>query len=85
MVIYILATLETKQSSQARHIEKLELEAVARESCETKYYTETSLEAVRQSLRGMPDCMKVECPRDLSPEKTAQEQVRVTLGKDLWA
>jgi hypothetical protein len=33
MVIYILATLETKQSSQARHIEKLELEAVARESC----------------------------------------------------
>ena len=29
MVIYILATLETKQSSQARHIEKLELEAVA--------------------------------------------------------
>ena len=46
MVIYILATLETKQSSQARHIEKLELEAVARESCEIKYYTEISLEAV---------------------------------------
>ena len=83
MVIYILATLETKQSSQARHIEKLELEAVARESC--KYCTEISLEAVRQSLRGMSDCIKVECPRDLSPEKTAQEQVRVTLGKDLWA
>ena len=40
MVIYILATLETKQSSQARHIEKLELEAIAHESCETKYYTE---------------------------------------------
>lgn len=40
MVIYVLATLETKQSSQARHIEKLELEAVAHESCETKYYTE---------------------------------------------
>ena len=46
MVIYILATLETKQSSQARHIEKLELEAVARESCKTKYCTEISLEAV---------------------------------------
>ena len=37
MVIYILTTLETKQSSQARHIKKLELEAVARESCKTKY------------------------------------------------
>ena len=83
MVIYILATLETKQSSQARHIKKLELEA--RESCKTKYCTEISLKAVRQSLRGMSDCIKVECPRDLSPEKTAQEQVRVTLGKDLWA
>ena len=85
MVIYILATLETKQSSQARQIENLELEAITRESCETKYYTEISLEAVRQSLRGMSDCIKVECPRDLSPEKTAQEQVRVTLGKNLWA
>ena len=67
MVIYVLATLETKQSSQARHIKKLKLEAVARESC--KYCTEISLEAVRQSLRGMSDCIKVECPRDLSPEK----------------
>ena len=85
MVIYVLATLETKQSSQARHIKKLKLEAVARESCKTKYCTEISLEAVRQSLRGMSDCIKVECPRDLSPEKTAQEQVRVTLGKNLWA
>ena len=46
MVIYVLATLETKQSSQARHIEKLELEADARESCKTKYSTEISLEAV---------------------------------------
>ena len=71
MVIYILATLETKQSSQARHIEKLELEAVARESCKTKYCTEISLKAVRQSLRGMSDCIKVECPRDLSPEKNS--------------
>ena len=69
MVIYILATLETKQSSQARHIKKLELEAVTCESCETKYYTEISLEAVRQSLRGMSDCMKVECPRVLPPGK----------------
>ena len=69
MVIYILATLETKQSSQARHIEKLELEAVARESCKTKYCTEISLKAVRQSLRGMSDCMKVECPRVLPPGK----------------
>ena len=85
MVIYVLATLETKQSSQARHIKKLELEAIIHESCETKCYAEISLEAVRQSLRGMSDCIKVECPRDLSPEKTAQEQVRVTLGKDLWA
>jgi hypothetical protein len=33
MAIYILATLETKQSSQARRIEKLELEEVAHESC----------------------------------------------------
>ena len=85
MVIYILATLETKQSSQARHIEKLELEAVAHESCETKHYTEISVEAIRQSLRGMSDCMKVECPRVLPPGKTAWEQVRVTLGKNLWA
>jgi hypothetical protein len=85
MVIYILTTLETKQSSQARHIEKLELEAIARESCKTKHCTEISLEAVRQSLRGMSDCMKVECPRVLPPRKTAQEQVRVTLGKNLWA
>ena len=85
MVIYILTTLETKQSSQARHIKKLELEAVAHESCKDKHCTEISLEAVRQSLRGMSDCMKVVCPRVLSPEKTAQEQVRVTLGKDLWA
>ena len=69
MVIYVLTTLETKQSSQARHIEKLELEAIARESCKTKYCTEISLEAVRQSLRGMSDCMKVECPRVLPPRK----------------
>ena len=67
MVIYILTTLETKQSSQARHIEKLELEA--RESCKAKHCTEISLEAVRQSLRGMSDCMKVECPRVLPPGK----------------
>ena len=59
MVIYILDTLETKQSSQARHIEKLELEAIARESCKTKYCTEISLKAVRQSLRGMSDCMRL--------------------------
>ena len=85
MVIHILTTLETKQSSQARHIKKLKLEAVARESCKTKYCTEISLKAVRQSLRGMSDCMKVKCPRVLSPRKTAQEQVRVTLGKNLWA
>ena len=85
MVIYILTTLETKQSSQGRHIEKLELEAIAHESCETKYYTEISLEAVRQSLRGMSDCMKVECPRVLPSGKMAREQVGVTLGKDLWA
>ena len=85
MVIYILDTLETKQSSQARYMEKLELEAITHESCETKYYTEISLEAVRQSLRGMSDCMKVECPRVLPPGKTAREQVRVTLGKNLWA
>ena len=85
MVIYVLATLETKQSSQARHIEKLELEAVARESCKTKYCTEISLEAVGQSLRGMSDCIKVECPRVLPQRKTAREQVRVTLGKNLWA
>ena len=85
MVIYILTTLETKQSSQARHIEKLELEAVARESCKTKYCTEISLKAVRQSLRGMSDCIKVECPRVLPPRKMAWEQVRVTLGKNLWA
>jgi hypothetical protein len=83
MVIYILAMLETKQSSQARHIEKLELEAIACESC--KHCTEISLEAVRQSLRGMSNCMKVECPRVLPPGKTAWEQVRVTLGKNLWA
>ena len=81
MVIYVLATLETKQSSQARHIKKLKLEAIARESCKTKYYTEISLKAVRQSLRGMSDCIKVECPRVLPPRKTAREQVRVTLGK----
>ena len=85
MVIYILATLETKQSSQARHIKKLKLEAVARESCKTKYCTEISLEAVGQSLRGMSDCMKVECPRVLPPGRAAWEQVRVTLGKNLWA
>ena len=85
MVIYVLATLETKQSSQARHIKKLKLEAVARESCKTKYCTEISLKAVRQSLRGMPDCMKVECPRVLPPGKKVQEQIRVTLGKNLWA
>ena len=85
MVIHILATLKTKQSSKVRHIKKLELEAVARESCKTKYCTEISLKAVRQSLRGMSDCIKVECPRVLSSEITAQEQVRVTLGKDLWA
>jgi hypothetical protein len=85
MVMCILTTLETKQSSQARHIEKLELEAIARESCKTKHYTEISLEAVRQSLRSMSDCMKVECPRVLPPGKTAWEQVRVTLGKNLWA
>jgi hypothetical protein len=81
MVIYILTTLETKQSSQARHIEKLELEAVAHESCKTEYCMEIYLEAVRQSLRGMSDCMKVECPRVLPARKTAREQVRVTLGK----
>ena len=69
MVIYILTTLETKQSSQARHIKNLELEAVARESCKTKYCTEISLEAVGQSLRGMSDCIKVECPRVLPPGK----------------
>jgi hypothetical protein len=46
MVIYILATLETKQSLQARYIKKLELEAIARESCKIKYCTEISLEAV---------------------------------------
>ena len=85
MVIYILTTLETKQSSQARHIEKLELEAVTRESCKAKHCTEISLEAVRQSLRGMSDCMKVECPRVLPSGKTSREQVRVTLGKNLWA
>jgi hypothetical protein len=85
MVIYIFATLETKQSSQARHIEKLEPEAVACESCETKYYTEISLEAVRLSLRGMSDCMNVECSRLLPPGKKALEQVRVTLSKNLWA
>ena len=84
MVIYILATLETKQSSQARHIEKLELEAIAHESCRLNT-AEISLEAVRQSLRGMSDCMKVECPRVLPPGKTAREQVRVTLSKNLWA
>ena len=50
-----------------------------------KHCTEISLEAVRQSLRGMSDCMKVECPRVVPPEKTAREQVGVTLGKDLWA
>jgi hypothetical protein len=83
MVIYILATLETKQSSQARHIKKLELEAIACESCETKYYTGISLEAVRQSLRGMSDCMKVEGPRVLPLGKLAWEQVRVNLGKNL--
>jgi hypothetical protein len=65
VVIYILAILEIKQSSQARHIEKLETEDITLESCETKYYTDISLEAVRQSLRGMSDCMKVECPRVL--------------------
>ena len=69
MVIYILTTVETKQSSQARHIEKVELEAVTPESCKAKYCTEISLEAVRQSLRGMSDCMKVECPRVLPPGK----------------
>jgi hypothetical protein len=84
MVIFILATLETKQSSQARHIEKLELEAIAHESCRLNT-AEISLEAVRQSLRGMSDCMKVECPRLLPPGKTARELVRVTLGKNLWA
>ena len=85
MVIYILDTLETKQSSQARYMEKLELEAITYESCETKYYTEISLEAVRQSLRGMSDCMKFDCPRVFTSGKTAQEQVRVTLGKNRWA
>ena len=80
MVIYVLATLETKQSSQARHIKKLELEAIACESCETKYYTEISLEAVRQSLRGMSDCIKVECPRDLSPEKNGTGAGQVYSG-----
>ena len=85
MVIYILTTLETKQSSQARHIKKLELEAITCESCKDKHCTEISLDAVRQSLRGMSDCMKVECPRVLPPRKMAQEQVRVTLGKNLWA
>ena len=84
MVIFILATLETKQSSQARHIEKLELEAIAHESCRLNT-AEISLEAVRQSLRGMSDCMKVECPRVLPPRKRARDQVRVTLGKNLWA
>ena len=74
MVIYILATLDTKQSSQAKHIEKLELEAFACESCKTKYCTEISLEAVRQSLRGMSDCMKVECPRVLPPGRAAWER-----------
>ena len=69
MVIYILTTLETKQSSQARHIKNLELEAVTHERCKAKYCTEISLEAVRQSLRGMSDCMKVECPRVLPPGK----------------
>ena len=84
MVIYILTILETKQSSQARHIEKLELEAIAHESCRLNT-AEISLEAVRQSLRGMSDCMKVECPRVLPSGKTSREQVRVTLGKNLWA
>jgi hypothetical protein len=69
MVIYILTTLESKQSSQARHIEKLELEAVTRESCKVKRCTKITLEAVRQSLRGMSDCMKVECPRVFPQEK----------------
>jgi hypothetical protein len=36
IVIYVLATLETKQSSQVRHIVKLELEAIAHESCKAK-------------------------------------------------
>lgn len=85
MIIYVFTTLETKQSSQARHIIKLELEAVSRESCKTKYCTEISLKAVGQSLRGMSDCMKVECPRVLPPSKTAREQVRVTLGRNLWS
>jgi hypothetical protein len=69
MVIYILASLETKQSSQARHIEKLELEAVARENCKAKFRTEISMEALRQSLRVMSDCMKVESPKVLPPGK----------------
>jgi hypothetical protein len=72
MVIYVLATLETKQSSQARHIIKLELEAVAHESCKTKYCTEISLEAVKPSLRGMSDCIKVECPMVLPPGKNGR-------------
>ena len=85
MVIYILTTLETKQSSQARHIKKLELEAVALRVVRLSTAQEISLEAVTSSLRGMSDCMKVECPRVLPPGKTAREQVGVTLGKDLWA
>jgi hypothetical protein len=48
-----------------------------------RHCTEISLEAVRQSLRGMSDCMKVECPRILPPRKNGI--VRVTLGKNLWA
>ena len=80
MVIYILATLETKQSSQARHIEKLELEAVTCESCETKYYTEISLESARQSLRGMCDCMEVECPRVLPSRKNSTGASQASSG-----
>ena len=69
MVIYILATLETKQSSQARHIENWNLKPSPVRVVRLKHCAEISLEAVRQSLRGMSDCMKVECPRVLPSGK----------------
>ena len=51
-----------------------ELEAVTHERCKAKYCTEISLEAVRQSLRGMSDCMKVECPGVLPKKKKKKKK-----------